>query len=377
MRRLHALAVLLPLALALGGSASAQQPATQRPAGPAGSLVEVKVASAALRGNLLGDPAEQRVAVYLPPSYAASPARRYPTLYVLHGYTGGIEDWTGKGYLNIGPLMDELIRGGAAREMIVVVPNGRNTYLGSFYANSPVTGGWEDYMARELVAYVDATYRTLARPESRGIAGHSMGGYGALMLSMKHPDVFGAVYAMSPCCLGIEGDMGPDNPAWPKVLRLQSKDQIRVEPKSFEEFWQMVYVALSAALSPNPGKPVPMDFPFAERDGRLVVNEEAYATWRSKMPLYLVEQYRRNLAKLRGIYVDYGEHEEFSHIRLTTRAFSEELSAREIPHTFEIYAGGDHGNKIRERMGTRVLRFFSQVLSDGPGAAGPVRDQGR
>ena len=81
------------------------------------------------------------------------------------------------------------------------------------------------------------------------------------------------------------------------------------------------------------------------------------------MPLYLVEQYRQNLEKLRGIYLDYGDLEEFSHIRMTTRAFAEELAGRGIPHIFEVYAGGSHENKIRERIETRVLRFFSDVLS--------------
>ena len=81
------------------------------------------------------------------------------------------------------------------------------------------------------------------------------------------------------------------------------------------------------------------------------------------MPLYLVEQYRTNLEKLRGIYLDYGALEEFSHIRQTTQALSRELASRGIGHTFEVYAGGDHSNKLRERLETRVLPFFSQVLS--------------
>ena len=83
----------------------------------------------------------------------------------------------------------------------------------------------------------------------------------------------------------------------------------------------------------------------------------------SKMPLYLVEQYRDNLKRLRGIYLDYGALGEFSHIRMTTRAFSEELATRGIAHTFEVYAGGTHENRIRQRIETRVLRFFSEVLN--------------
>lgn len=147
-------------------------------------------------------------------------------------------------------------------------------------------------------------------------------------------------------------------------MQLQSRDQLQPRPRSFDEFFSTAFIALSAALSPNPDKPpLYVDFPFQENKGRLVVNEAVYSKWRSKMPLYLVEQYRGNLEKLRGIYLDYGALEEFSHIRVTTQAFSNELASRGISHTFEVYAGGDHESKIRERIETRVLRFFSEVLS--------------
>jgi S-formylglutathione hydrolase FrmB len=260
--------------------------------------------------------------------------------------------------------VDEVTRRGAAKEMIVVMPNGRNAYFGSFYTNSPVTGGWEDFVSKELVSWVDDRYRTLARAESRGIAGHSMGGYGSIMLAMKHPDVFGALYALSPCCVGLEGDIGADNPSWLAANQMRSRDQLQPKPQSLADFFPTVFVALSAALSPNPASaPLYVDLPFVPRNNRLEPNGEAYGKWRSKMPLYVVEQYRTNLEKLRGIFLDYGALEEFSHIRTTTRAFSQELASRGIGHTFEVYAGGDHSNKIRERLETRVLRFFSEVLN--------------
>jgi len=341
------------------GSAQQAAPAA------AGSLVESKVAASALKANLLGDPAESRVAVYLPPSYQTSPQRRYPTLYLLHGFLSDIEAYT-RGYqgMQLARVLDDAIARGGAREMIVVVPSGRNAYFGSFYANSPVTGGWEDFMAQELVTWVDTTYRTIPSPESRGIAGHSMGGYGAIMLAMKHADVFGALYALSPCCVGLDGDLGYDNPAWLKAMQVQSKDQLQPKPRSADDFYITAFIALAAALSPNPAKaPLYVDFPFQQQQRLLVPNDDAYTKWRSRMPLYLVEQYRDNLKRLRGIFLDYGALEEFSHIRMTTRAFSEELASRGIAHTFEVYAGGTHENRIRQRIETRVLRFFSEVLN--------------
>ena len=357
-RRIHALTIVI--AISLAGSPLLAQVAAP-PA--AGRVVEGTVPSEALKANLLGDPAESRILVYLPPGYDTATPRRYPTLYLLHGYLGTERTFT----RTLLPIIDDVIRREAAKEMIVVMPNGRNAFFGSFYTNSPVTGGWEDFISKELVSWVDGRYRTLPRAESRGIAGHSMGGYGSIMLAMKHPDVFSAFYALSPCCVGLEGDIGPDNPAWLAANQIRSRDQLQPKPQSLADFFPTVFVALSAAFSPNPdSEPLYVDLPFVPRSNRLEPNGEAYGKWRSKMPLYVVEQYRANLEKLRGIFLDYGSLEEFSHIRTTTRAFSEELANRGIGHTFEVYAGGDHSNKLRERLETRVLGFFSEVLKFDP-----------
>ena len=334
----------------------------------AGRVVEVKVAAPSLKGNLLGDASEQGVAIYLPRSYDTAPSKRYPTLYLLHGFGEDSRTWMGepaRGF-NIPPLLDAMTGTGEIREMIVVAPTGRNAYGGSFYANSTVNGNWEDYIYRDLVAYVDANYRTLARPSGRGVAGHSMGGYGAVVLAMKHPDVFSAVYALSPCCLGLEGDLGETNPAWARASRLTSRGQLSERPRSLEDFFTIAFVALSAAFSPAPERaPLYVDMPFVERGGLIQKNEAVYAKWRARMPLYMVDEYKQNLLSLRGIFLDYGQKEEFSHIRSATSSLSKALAERGIPHVFEIYEGGDHTNKIRERLETRLIRFFSDKL-DSP-----------
>jgi S-formylglutathione hydrolase FrmB len=183
------------------------------------------------------------------------------------------------------------------------------------------------------------------------------------MLAMRHPDVFGAVYSLSPCCLGFEGDITADNPAWANAAKVTTRDPFAKSPASFDDFWTVAMLAVSAAFSPNRDKPpVYVDLPFLEKNGLLTRNENAYARYRAKMPLYQVEQNRANLMKLRGIALDVGEFDEFTHIRRATAKLSAELSEREIPHLFEIYAGGDHGNKIRERLENKVLPFFSNVL---------------
>lgn len=261
--------------------------------------------------------------------------------------------------------MDALIAAGTVREMIVVVPNGRNAYLGSFYANSSLTGGWEDYIRRDLVAYLDGHYRTVPRAASRGIAGHSMGGYAAIMMGMKYPDVFSTVYAMSPCCLGMEEDLTAVNPAWNAALatKSKSKDQFASDPQTLEQFWVDAFLSLAAALSPNTNQgPLFVDLPYREQNGRLVQDEPAWTEWHTKMPLEIVSSYASNLLLLRGLFIDYGMEDDFSHIPVTARLFSEKLARLGVPHVLAAYRG-DHADHIRERLETSVLPFFSHVLA--------------
>ena len=189
-----------------------------------GRLVHETVHSVALERNLLADSPERSVYVYLPPSYASKTASHYPVIYLLHGYTASNKQWTADGHVDIGKLMDDLIGVGKVREMIVVMPDAKNKYGGSFYTDSPTTGNWEDFLTQELVKHIDAKYRTIPRASSRGIAGWSMGGYGAIKLGIKHPDIYGALYGLSACCLGWGSDLSLDNPAWDATLALKSMD---------------------------------------------------------------------------------------------------------------------------------------------------------
>jgi S-formylglutathione hydrolase len=342
-------------------------------------LLQLTVQAPSLKGNLLGDPTEQPVYVYLPPGYEGS-TRRYPTLYLLHGFTSNSSVWINGQYqgMKLQTLMDDSIKNGKVREMIVVAANGSNAYKGSFYTNSVVTGNWEDFIVRDLLNYVDTNYRTIRRPESRGIAGHSMGGYGSVMLGMKHPEIFSAVYALSPCCLAMEADMGEANSAWPGVLQLTSKEQLNAPSRSFAQFYHSAMMALSAAFSPNPNRaPFFVDFPFESKsgicnppaEGKLLTdapcvqrNEPIYAKWRSKFPVYIAKENKERLRRLRGIFLDYGEKEEFQHIRIGVTLLSSTFSELNIPHQFEVYADGNHGSLIRQRMETRLLPFFNEKL---------------
>src|SRR3569833_3823693 len=167
------------------------------PGAPKATVEHIKVHGASLEGNLEGDSADRDVLVFLPPSYGKEPRRRYPVVYALHGYSIGAEIWAQEIHI---PQTIEGAFGKGAREMIVVLPDSRTVHNGSKYSSSVTTGDFENFIAHDLVAYIDAHYRTIAHRSARGLAGHSMGGYGASRSGMKHSDVFGSLYIMSPCC---------------------------------------------------------------------------------------------------------------------------------------------------------------------------------
>ncbi len=162
-----------------------------------GKLERIKVHGKSLEGNLEGDSADRDVFVYLPPSYQREPNRRYPVVYTLHGYGLHAEQWVG--FANFASLEKD-VAAGTAKEMILVSPDAFTLQNGSFYSNSATTGDWETFLAVELVGYIDSHYRTLANRASRGLMGHSMGGYGTFRLGMKHPEAFSSLFSMSACC---------------------------------------------------------------------------------------------------------------------------------------------------------------------------------
>lgn len=194
--------------------------AAREPAGH-GQLLYITVHGAALEHNHVVDSPDREVAIYLPPNYDNT-AQRYPVLYLLHGYTADDRSWMDPDYVGLPGMMDRLIKRHAIAPMIVVMPNSFNRFAGSFYTNSELSGGWEDFIASDLIRYVDAHYRTLATVDSRGIAGHSMGGYGALRIGMQHPEVFSVAYGLSPCCALWDGDEFRDD-----VVKAQRAKNLR------------------------------------------------------------------------------------------------------------------------------------------------------
>jgi S-formylglutathione hydrolase len=328
---------------------------SQRKAPPlrAGTMQHIKVHGKSLEGNLQGETADPDVSVYLPPGYDTDGTRRYPVVYLLHGYGGTDSTWTGR-IANVPELMNRGVANKTAREMIIVMPNSYTKHGGSMYSNSVTTGDWEGYIAEDLVSYMDSHYRTIPDRMSRGIAGHSMGGLGAVRIAMKRPDVFSSMYNMSACCLF-------SNPIpQPQTNRGDgNRDEGTRGQGTKGGSLINTNLARAAAWSPNPNNP-PDYFDLPVKDGQpqpLIV-----AKWYANMPLVMVDQYVPNLKKYHALAGDVGLQDT---LLTLNKELHDALTRFGIAYKFETYEG-DHTSKIAERMETKVFPFFSENLSFVP-----------
>ena len=319
---------------------------------PHGQVVAITVHSAALENNRVKDSPDRAVSIYLPPDYDSG-SRRYPVLYLLHGYTGDERGWMNPSYVGLPEIMDRLLQQHAIQPMIVVMPNSFNRFGGSFYANSALSGGWEDFIVRDLIIYIDAHYRTQPQAGSRGIAGHSMGGYGALRIGMDHPEVFSAAYGMSPCC-GY-WDEQQDRPGVVKAQRAKTLNEI------FQAgMGPQVDLALAAAFSPDlANPPFGVDWPF-DAKGQPV--PAVVVRWKSNLLDEITAHYAAGQPRLHALGFDVGRFDENSDIVTGARKLDHEMTRLGIPHTYSEY-NGTHNDHIGERMERVVLPFMSTALS--------------
>ena len=349
------------VALVIGGGVSGVRSA-QNPT-KKGTVDRVKVHGQSLEGNLANETAAPEVTIYLPPSYAAERTRRYPVVYLLHGYTGTDSTWTGR-LANLPESADKLAAAGAARELIVVMPNAFNVYAGSMYSNSVTTGNWEGYIAEDLVAHVDKTYRTIPDRLGRGLAGHSMGGYGAIRIGMKRPDVFSSIYALSACCL--TANINPRAETMAASERLRTREDVTNATQAGRGGFGLVMLAQAAAWSPNPANP-PLYFDLPVKNGE--IQPAIVAKWAANAPLAMLDQYVPSLKRLRAFAIDIGDKDGLIG---SNRELDETLTRFGVAHTFEVY-DGDHVNKVGERVELKVLPFFSTHLSSTASRSGATR----
>ncbi|HVF38501.1 MAG TPA: alpha/beta fold hydrolase [Gemmatimonadaceae bacterium] len=330
----------------------------QPAAAQGGGVIHIDTVNApSLRNNRLGDSHRRGASIYLPPGYWNRPYRKYPVIYLLHGFAANDRAFIRGAYqnLNIRISMDSLIRAGAAREMIVVTPNARNAYEGSFYANSPLTGNWEDFIVRDLVEHMDRKYRTIRSRAGRGIAGHSMGGYGALRIAMNHPDRFSAVYSLSACCLTVDSTAADRN-AWRAAQKITGRSDFMQAG-----FHAHLKIAQAAIYAPDTTRaPLGVRFPYMVDGDSLVMEAATLDRWNAATPLALVTAKAENLRRV-AIAFDAGNTDGFPDIPLNAMALDSLLTRLGISHEFEIY-DGTHGSRIRERIETKLLPFFSRHL---------------
>ncbi|HEX6225323.1 MAG TPA: alpha/beta hydrolase-fold protein, partial [Chryseolinea sp.] len=277
--------------------------------------------------NKGGEDPSRKVSVYLPPEYENS-TQRFPVVYYLHGFMG-----TDSISNNMKMILDRAINQQKIRPFILVIASQYTLYEGSFYTNSSLTGNWADFTAKELVEHVDKNFRTLAARDSRGIGGHSMGGYGAIKMGMLFPEVFCSVYALSPGLLAFVKEFGPNSDSFKELGKIKTVEELK------KTYYPKVLVAVARAWSPNPDKPpFYCDLPFSYQADSLIVNNSVLEKWNANMPVYMVDKYAGNLRKLKALKLDWGRNDA-SRFPAQCGMFSQRLENLGIDHFAEEYIG--------------------------------------
>ena len=341
-----ALLLAMGFAAALGAQVQTEVPPPVAGAKPV-KVEHIKIHGAALEGNLEGDAVDRDVLVFLPPSYSEDASRHYPVVYALHGYSIGAEQWSHEIHV---PQTIEGAFAQGAHEMIVVLPDSKTIHNGSMYSSSVTTGDFEQFVVHDVVSYIDAHYRTIANRQSRGLVGHSMGGYGATRIGMKHADIFGTLYIMSPCCLS-QRPPGPANTENEKALEaVKTADDSAKLP-----FMLRAQLASAAAWSPDPKNP-PLYLDLPVKDG--APQPDVLAKWTANAPLAFIDQYIDNLRRYRAISIDVGDQDN---LRSDTGKLHDVLDNYGIANSFEVYSG-THTSRVADRFQNHVIKFFSETL---------------
>jgi len=303
------------------------------------------VGSVVLKDNPLGDPRLRQVPVYLPPSYGSARGRRFPIIYYLAGFTGG-----GRSLLNYHPWrenlperLDRLITAGKVQECVLVMPDCFTAFGGSQYLNSTATGRYEDHVVNELIAFFEDKLHVSAHAAGRAVMGKSSGGYGALMLGMRHPDVFGHVACHSgdmffEACYGADmlkaaTALGPYGGS---VERFLKSFRASRDKDGFDHALVNI-VGMSACYSPNTKNRLGFDFPCDPRTGETI--PAVWRRWKALDPVAAAPEYRANLKKLKTVFFDAGTRDEF-HLHLGARKLAAVLKRLGAPHSYEEHGLG-------------------------------------
>ncbi len=332
---------------------------------PAGRFEETTFESEALRGNPLGDPHVRPLWIYLPPGYDDEPDRRYASIYMIQGLTGQLDMWRNRAAFrrNFPELADDLFAAGDAPPCILVWVDCWTSLGGSQFLDSPGTGRYHTYLCDEVVPWVDARYRTVPAARSRGIAGKSSGGYGAMVTPMLRPDVFGALATHAGDAL-FEMCYLPEFPQSARALRDEYDG-------SYERFWEdflarplvtksgdFVLVnswGMAAAYSADDDGTVQLPF---DDTGRLI--PEVWERWLRWDPVRMVQRHAEALRGLRAVYVDAGKRDEY-YLDLGAEAFRRELERNGVDDVFFELFEGKHGGIVWRYP--IALRYLAERLA--------------
>ncbi|MEX0849630.1 MAG: alpha/beta hydrolase-fold protein [Candidatus Dependentiae bacterium] len=294
--------------------------------------------------------------VYLPEAYSApgNENTNFPVWYWLHGFGQNFSSYAG-----MFEILDQLMASGDLPPMIIVKVDGSlststsgeldNGYAGSFYINSAFNGNFEDYFINEVIPFVDSNYRTIANKANRGIAGHEMGGYGAVILGFKHTDLFSSIVAHTPADVVAMADTIIKPSFYSRVwdeIPATGDDAGRVLPSNGGYTFELF--AESAALSPDLLNTFSLQLPIVVDDewrpvltnGEFTINSDVVEQWLENDPVTMI----RNDAALREalkdikIYIDYGKPEDQTSSNGAIR-LSQELSCKDIPHETVVFSG--------------------------------------
>ncbi len=322
-----------------------------------GTVVTERFLAPSIQGNPADENAMRRLTIYLPPGYYQS-KKRYSVIYFLHGMYG--EDSATMADLEINKLLDTAIAVKHIKPVIFVLPNSYTRYKGSFYTNSKLTGNWADFIAKDVVEYVDKHFRTIPNKDSRGIAGASMGGNGALKMGMLFPGVFSSVYATTPATLNWSDGINTSIDAFKIISEAKNDSDV------FKASSAILMMDLARTYSPNLGKPpFYADMPASYIKDSLVIDTNVVKKWTANFAIDMIETHLSALKSLKAIKIDWGRNDEGRHVPVTCLEFSKKLEWYGVNHFAEEYLGGhaEHLEGIDGRIYTKILPFFDAYLN--------------
>lgn len=301
---------------------------------------DIKIDSPSIKdNNLINESKVPHVYVMLPPSYLDGSDKKYPVVYFFHGYsdTPGAFLRTTRNALRSSMMKD------GAKEYIMVEVSGYNKYGGSFYVNSPVLGNWEDYVIKEVIPMIDKYYRTIADGNSRGVCGFSMGGFSCLNLALKHPDIFCAVYSMSPGVITPELDTGLKD-----ALGTWAGD------KAFRTSYGQAFAYDLSLGDPYYKEPT---FDGSEEDNKVIAAwETGFGDWETRIDAYLALN-----KPLKAIIIAYGTQDIYPWIPKGCDYLSALLTQKNIENT--LYTHNGFHSPPADFGPSTCTKFFNQYLA--------------